>query len=208
MMSARLLFTVALAACALAAAAQPYKVVGPDGKVTYTDRPPATTTGKVSTVGARSAAPVATEVALPLALREPASKYPATLYTASGACDPCDGARLMLRQRGIPFAEKQVFTPEDNDALARISGGRDVPVLTLGPQTLRGFAPDTWGQYLDAAGYPRESRLPANYQYPAPTPVAPRAATATAAATNERPAAPTAPQAPAAAPPDQPAIRF
>jgi hypothetical protein len=29
---------------------------------------------------------------------------------------------------------------------------------------LRGLVHDAWNQYLDAAGYPRESRLPAGYQ--------------------------------------------
>ena len=37
--------------------------------------------------------------------------------------------------------------------------------MMLGAQVLRGFAADSWTQYLDAAGYPRESRLPSTYQY-------------------------------------------
>ncbi len=42
--------------------------------------------------------------------------------------------------------------------------------MTIGAQVLRGFATDSWTQTLDAAGYPRESRLPSTYQY---RPVAP-----------------------------------
>jgi hypothetical protein len=79
-----------------------------------------------------------------------------------------------MRQRGIPYTEKQVLSPEDGEALERLSGGRDVPVLTLGAQILRGLTVDLWHSYFDSAGYPRESRLPANYQYPAPTPVTER----------------------------------
>jgi glutaredoxin len=180
--------------------AQPYKVIGPDGKVTYTDRPPATG-GKVTALGARSA-PLVSEVALPAELREPVSRYPVTLYTTSGACEPCTGARALLRQRGVPFAERQVISNEDNEALARISGGREVPVLAIGSQTLKGFAADTWASYLDAAGYPRESKLPLGYQNPAPAPIVERRPAA-AAATPQRPA-PAAEEAPT--PP--PLIRF
>ncbi len=148
-----------------------YKVTGPDGKVTYTDRPPISTDSKVTSINARSGA---SEVALPLDLRRAASRYPVTLFVAGGACEPCDSGRQMLRQRGIPFSERQVQTPEDNDALERLSGGRDAPTLSIGSQILRGLSPEIWASYLDAAGYPRESQLPANYQYSPAAPVVAR----------------------------------
>lgn len=195
--------TAVLIVAAAPAAAQPYKVIGPDGKVTYTDRPP-TAGGKVTTVGGRSA-PAVSDVALPLELREATTRYPATLYTTTGACEPCQGARSLLRQRGVPYAERQVVNNEDNEALMRATGGREVPVLTLGPQTLKGFSSETWLSYLDAAGYPRQSVLPPNYQYPAPAPLVERRAAEPAAA-----AAPeaTTRAAPAAAPTPPPLIRF
>ena len=172
-----------------------YKVVGPDGKVTYTDRPPATSGGKVTSLSSRGIDIGPTDVTLPLELRTPAAKYPVTLYTVSGACGPCESARQLLRQRGIPFSEKQVQGPEDSEALERLSGGRDAPTLAIGSQMMRGLAPEVWGSYLDAAGYPRESRLPASYQYAAATPIVERrdAAAARPAATAARPDAPTAP---------------
>ena len=148
-----------------------YKVTGPDGKVTYTDRPPISTDSKVTAINARSGA---SEVSLPLDLRRAVSRYPVALFVAGAACEPCDTARQFLRQRGIPFSERQVQTPEDNDALERLSGGRDAPTLSIGTQILRGLSPEIWGSYLDAAGYPRESQLPANYQYPAAAPVVAR----------------------------------
>lgn len=148
-----------------------YKVTGPDGKVTYTDRPPITSDSKVTSINARSGA---SEVALPLDLRRAVSRYPVTLFVAGANCEPCDAGRTLLRQRGIPFSERQVQTPEDNDALERLSGGRDAPTLSIGAQVLRGLSPEIWGSYLDAAGYPRESQLPANYQYPAAAPVVAR----------------------------------
>lgn len=161
---------LALLAMLLTSLAQAqYKVVGPDGRVTYTDRAPVAAGGKSTTLG--GATPVTSEVALPLALRQAVSRYPATLYVTTTACEPCDSGRQMLRQRGVPFSEKQIVRPEDSDALERLTGARDAPTLTLGAQTVKGWSADLWGSYLDAAGYPRESRLPANYEYPVAKPL-------------------------------------
>ena len=169
---------IAMAAMVASFAAMPahaqYKVIGADGKVTYTDRAPTATGAKVTAMSGRPAAGGPVDATLPLELRQAASRYPVTLYTVTGGCDPCESARQLLRQRGVPFSEKQVLTGDDSDALERISGGRDAPTLAIGSQTLRGLAPEVWGSYLDAAGYPRESRLPANYQYPAATPITER----------------------------------
>ena len=184
-----------------------YKVVGPDGKITYTDRQPTTSEGKVVPLSAKAGAgPANPDAALPLELRQAASRYPVTLYTITGACDLCTSARQLLRQRGIPFTEKQVLSPEDTEALERLSGGRDIPTLAIGTQTLRGLASDVWTSYLDAAGYPRESRLPPNYVYAAPTPITARAARPADTAAS---AAPVAEAPPAAATPANPTgIKF
>ena len=189
---------------ALPAQAQ-YKVVGADGKVTYTDRPPSSSDAKVTSIGSRGVASGPVDVALPLELRQPASRYPVTLYTVTGACGPCDTARQLLRQRGVPYAEKQVQSAEDSAALERLSGARDAPTLAIGTQMLRGLAPGVWASYLDAAGYPRESRLPASYQYAAATPIVERRDASAA-----RPAAAAStPDAPTAAPPASPSgIKF
>lgn len=178
-----------------------YKVVGPDGKVTYTDTPPPTSSGsKVTKMGA--GASVASEPALPLELRQAMQRYPVTLYAAK-VCEPCDAARQALRQRGVPFTEKLVATQQDAEELTRLSGGRDTPTLTIGAQVLRGYSAEALTSYLDSAGYPRDSRLPANYQQaPAapltevPAPVARRSGTPVPAA----PPAPAAEQPPAVQP--------
>ena len=41
-----------------------------------------------------------------------------------------------------------------------------MPALTIGAQPLRGLSEADWTAYLDAAGYPRESRLPRGWQPP------------------------------------------
>ena len=168
--AAALLLAAALPASAL------YKVVGPDGKVTYTDRPPAATgtaTPSRVTPMAPAAAPPAAAAALPAELRQVAARYPVTLYVVPN-CAPCDSARALLRQRGIPYAEKIVTTEDDIEALQRLAGTRDAPTLTIGSQPLRGLSADTWNAYLDSAGYPRESRLPAGFQFSAATPLVER----------------------------------
>lgn len=172
-----------------------YKVVGPDGKVTYTDRPPAATAApgaKVTPTRGGSSS----DVALPLEIRQAAERFPVTLYS-SPDCGPCATGRQLLRTRGVPFAERTVTTSEDTEALARLANTRDLPVLTIGGQTLSGLSAEVWNSYLDAAAYPRESRLPANYVYPAASPLVARQAAAAPA--------PRAPAAPAPADSAEPA---
>lgn len=195
---------LALAACAiawLAPAVAQYKVVGPDGSVTYTDRPPAAATSKVTPMTRQAAAALpGPEASLPFELQQIASRYPVTLYTQAD-CSSCDAARTLLQQRGVPYAEKRVVGDEDVLALERIVGGRVVPALSIGQQVLRGLTPSEWDSYLDAAGYPRDSRLPRSWQPPAPVPLvaarpaAPAPAPRTAAA---RPAPPPPPEPPPA----------
>jgi len=170
-----------------------YKVVGPDGKVTYTDRPPIGTSDKVTSIS-NTGSVVSSDAALPLEVRQATQRFPVTLYTAAADCEPCDRARALLRQRGIPHTEKLVVSPEDGDALARLSGARDAPTLTIGAQALRGYSAELWNSYLDSAGYPRESRLPGNYQFPTATPLTERRdAAPPQTATRGQPVAPATP---------------
>lgn len=194
-----------------------YKVVGPDGRVTYTDRPPAAEANKVTPM--RAGAPVAAsapaaagsvEAGLPFELRQLASRFPVTLYSSAN-CSPCDSARQMLQQRGVPYTERRIVTEEDAAALTRLTAGRTLPSLTVGTQASRGFNADDWGFTLDAAGYPKESRLPRNWQPPPVTPLASREVAPTAAAPAEPappPAAPAPAPAPASPPPSGNTLRF
>ena len=181
----RLTAAVLLLAAALPASAL-YKVVGPDGKVTYTDRPPppaaagGTPAARVTPLASTASAPGAADTALqalPAELRQAATRYPATLYVIPN-CAPCESARALLRQRGVPYTEKMVATEDDAQALQRLTGTRNAPTLTLGAQPLDGLSPDAWNAYLDSAGYPRQSRLPAGYQFQAATPLVDRRDTA------------------------------
>ncbi len=146
-----------------------YKVVAPDGKVTYTDRVPDTAGGKVTPLNAAGGA-AAVSTALPPELQKVVAKYPVTLFVTVD-CTPCDNARTLLRQRGIPHAEKIVQSGDDADTLQRLTGTRDVPTLMIGVQAVPGLEPQTWNGYLNAAGYPQQSMLPAGYAFAAPTPL-------------------------------------
>nr|WP_316639980.1 glutaredoxin family protein [uncultured Roseateles sp.] len=162
------LLLMGLLALSHAAHAQ-YKVVEPGGRIIYTDRPP-NDGSKVTPLRAQGG--TESELAkLPLALREPVSRYPVTLYTSNDVCLPCDNARALLRQRGIPYAEKQAQSNEGKRQLEALIGALEVPALTIGGQVLRGFSPDSWQGYLDAAGYPRSSVLPSSYQQAPATPL-------------------------------------
>ncbi|MFN5348764.1 MAG: glutaredoxin family protein [Polaromonas sp.] len=189
-------------------AQQVYRIVGPDGKVTFSDRPPADTNANAKvTSTAGSARGGMSTASLPFELRQVVQRYPVTLYTGNN-CSPCQSARSMLITRGVPFAEKSVVTPEDSQALQRLSGENSLPFATIGGQQLKGFSDVEWTQFLNAAGYPASSVLPSSYRQAAATPlVAVSAAPATTdRAAPERAAAPTAQPAPAAASPS--GIRF
>jgi len=209
-------FAGLLAAGALAPlhAQQVYRIVGPDGRVTFSDKPPEDTKAAVKPV-TPGAAPGAAGggSALPFELRNVASKYPVTLYTGAN-CGPCGSGRSFLAGRGIPFSERTVTTNEDIEALQRLSGATGLPFLTIGAQQLKGFSEVEWGQFLDAAGYPKTSQLPPGYRAAPPVPLvavqapAPRPAPATAAPAPAA-AAPAAPPPVTGPTPDNPAgIRF
>ncbi len=196
-----------------------YKVVGPDGKVSYTDRPDTTGSGKVSSVspkgpatGSGEAVPSAS-ASLPAALRQVAAKFPVVLYVSTPDCEPCNSGRQFLQQRGIPYAERTVTTNDDVEALQRITGGKAAPTLSIGGQVLAGFSTTEWGQYLDAAGYPGASALPAGWKASV-TPLTPPRTTTLSPAPRTVGAPGPAPQPPAAAPAvpaaaaNPPGIRF
>ena len=197
----------------LVQAQQVYRIVGSDGKVTFSDQPPpAASTAKVSAAKGNPAGGAAA-AGLPFELKQVASKYPVTLYSGDN-CAPCGAGRSLLTSRGIPFTERTVTTAEDAQALQRLSGDTSLPFMTIGSQQIKGFSDAEWTQFLDAAAYPKSSVLPTSYRAPAPTALV---SIATAPATVKTGAAPTAgsanatgerPVRPAAQPDNPSGIRF
>ncbi|UUX94015.1 glutaredoxin family protein [Aquabacterium sp. J223] len=173
-----------------------YKVVGPDGKVTYTDRPAAPSVPPVRRESAAApSSSTGADPALPLALRQPASRFPVALYTTKD-CAPCDHGRALLRERGIPYREWQATAETDRAAWARVVGSDQVPTLRVGQQVLSGFNFESWNEYLTTAGYPTQSVLPASFPVPVPQPLQ--------AATRQEPPPPAEPPRPAPPPAEPP----
>jgi glutaredoxin len=163
-----------------------YRNVDKNGKVTFSDQPP---TASAQPAEPRNGISSVANASLPYELRQVVQRYPVTLYTGE-ECGPCGAGRSLLITRGVPFDEKTVKSNDDVQTLQRLSGQTSLPLLTIGTQQLKGFADSEWSQYLDAAGYPKSSQLPAGFRNPPAQPlVALKAA---------EPAAPPAAPAPAA----------
>jgi glutaredoxin len=164
------LFAAAMMFSALAAAqANVYRWVDKDGKVHYSDTPPpepakSLTQKRVGGGYAESSQlPYATQVAM--------KKSPVTLYTGADCGDPCKQGRDLLAKRGIPFNERDAQgNPEDAEAVKKLVGAVEVPVLTVGTSKLKGYEEGAWHSLLDGAGYPRTA-LPG--QVPPRPPAAP-----------------------------------
>jgi glutaredoxin len=170
------LFAFLLAAALTAPAVAQYRWLDASGKVHYGDSPPrdardvrplSLRAGPASTGGEAT-------TSLPYEVRRASERAPVVLYT-SPECQPCASAAALLRERGVPFSERTVSSPDDLQELRRISGGLRLPYLTVGGQAQSGFEPDSWQALLDAAGYPKGSMLPRSYQWSAAQPLVPPA---------------------------------
>lgn len=174
--------TFALAAALAGPATAQYRWVDADGKIHYGDAPPRDAKDvRALNMRATPASAIREDSArnLPFELRRAVERAPVVLYSAP-ECQPCVQAIGLLRERGVPFAERTVSSPDDLQEFRRLSGGLRLPYITVGGQSQGGFNPDIWSSLLDAAGYPKGSVLPRNYQWAAPQPLVPPAAPAKA----------------------------
>lgn len=150
-----------------------YRIVGPDGKVTFSDKPPAESANATARAASgKPAAAVRSDGAnsLPFELRQVVAKYPVSLYSSTG-CAPCTSGRLLLQARGVPFTEYLINSANDVEALQRLSGASSLPFLTIGGQKIKGFSEAEWTQFLNAANYPAASKLPTTYRNAEPKPL-------------------------------------
>jgi len=166
-----------------------YRHVDANGKISFSDKAP---NAAAQPVLQANLPPNLASADLPYELRQVTQRYPVTLYTQDD-CAPCETGRTLLRTRGVPFNERTVKSTADGQALEQLSGQRSLPLLTIGAQQVRGFSENEWSQYLDAAGYPKSSQLPASFANPPAAPMV--------AQQESKPAAPAEAPAPAAAAP-------
>lgn len=159
------LLTMAGTAAFDAHAQQIFRIVEPNGRITFSDQAPVDVATRASAAKAipLPGAPGGSDSStLPFELRQAATRFPVTLYT-SPDCAPCSSGRALLANRGVPFGEKTVVSNADIDALQRMAGAASLPFLTIGGQQIKGFSDAEWNQFLDAAGYPKTSQLPTGY---------------------------------------------
>lgn len=175
---------IALAFVAMLAIAPPivaqtniYRWTDKEGNVHFTDTPPPEEARGVTQK--RMGGGTVDEGQLPFATQEAMKRNPVTLYTSNGCGEICASGRELLAERGIPFSEKNAEANRaDADAVKKLIGVLEVPVLVVGEKPLKGYNEDVWQAALDGAGYPR-TRLPGQVvpkpsaPAPAPAPNAP-----------------------------------
>ncbi|NRF65500.1 glutaredoxin family protein [Aquincola sp. S2] len=127
-----------------------YKSIGPDGKVVYSDRPPAE--GRVDKTLQfenlpSSAVPAATLSYVEQLKRMKQSALPPTnglvLYSAAW-CGYCRKAKAFLAGKGVSYQEIDIDTPDGKAAFAQAGGGRGVPLLLVNGQKIQGFSPEAY----------------------------------------------------------------
>lgn len=157
-----------LLAVPAAAPAQQYRWTDEKGVVRYSDTPPPPTARSVQKLNVT--VPRAGEPQPLFELTRLQRDYPVKLYTSPTCKEPCELARQALNRRGVPFSEVQVWNPETNEELKRVSGGLEVPTLLVGRSVQRGFEQGAFDLLLDSAGYPKAGVLPPGRQTAPPPP--------------------------------------
>lgn len=143
-----------VAACAASAQTSVYRWVDKDGKVHFSDAPPASDARDVTQKQMGGGTPDAS--LLPFATQTAMQRNPVTMYVSNDCGDLCTQGRTLLSNRGIPYSVRNAeTTPAHAEALKKLIGALQVPALAVGQTTLKGFDEGSWQSALDTAGYPR-----------------------------------------------------
>ena len=147
-----------------------YRWVDKNGKVQYSDTPPPE---DVKSLTQKRMGGAAVEVSqMPYATQIAMQKFPVTMFGAPACGVLCNQGRDLLTKRGIPFNERDVNNPGNADAVKKLIGAIEVPVLLVGDNKVKGYEESAWNGALDSAGYPRTA-LPGQVPPKAP-PAAPK----------------------------------
>ncbi|MBL8535497.1 MAG: glutaredoxin family protein [Betaproteobacteria bacterium] len=147
--------TLIVVAFAAHAAAEIYRWTDAEGKVHYSDAPPASGKGKAEQVKL----PPVSSIRGPATVSNAAPgvqsprRQPVILYTAAW-CGYCQRAKAHLRQRGIGFDERDVETSVSGRREYQQLGGRGVPIILVGTQRMDGFDAGGLDAMLKSGGYP------------------------------------------------------
>jgi len=141
---------VAFVSCAVSAA-DTYRWEDKDGRVYYSDELPPTGARNIRRTRVEEGGP---QDELPYRLQVVVENSPVTLYVTKCG-QPCDRARNLLVQRGVPHSMLDASRADVQEQLVALTGGQvEVPVVQIGKTVLRGFDEGQWTSALDAAGYP------------------------------------------------------
>ncbi|MBI5008002.1 MAG: glutaredoxin family protein [Nitrosomonadales bacterium] len=127
-----------------------YKSVGQDGKITYSDKPPAEDRIEktIRSANLPNTALPASTYSYVEQLRKKKAAAPArtsgvVLFTASW-CGYCRQAKAYLAARGIAFREIDIDTSSGMAAYAEAGGGSGIPLLIAAGQSIQGFSPASY----------------------------------------------------------------
>ena len=130
-----------------------YRWVDSAGNVHYADQPPPQDVKDVQEKKLVKPAPSSGQTSY--ATQAAARNFPVTLYVTNCG-ETCTRAREHLNKRGIPFSEKNPAEPDVAEALQKLAGGVEVPVLVVGKASpIKGYGAESWDAALDVAGYPK-----------------------------------------------------
>lgn len=130
---------IVLCSLPVVAAAQLYQWVDARGQTQIGPQPPANVIATPVALGANAVAPVIPGQQLPKSAPTNLQK-PVVLYATSW-CGYCRKARAYFKQHGITYIEYDI--EKDKAAYQRYKklGGKGVPVITIGSETVFGFSP-------------------------------------------------------------------
>ena len=125
-----------------------YKSIRPDGKIVYSDRPPAE--GRIektitfenlpsSTLPKQTSSYVEQLKKLRASAPVVASRESIVLYSATW-CGYCAKAKAYLAGKGISYEEIDIDSNEGKASFAQAGGGKGIPLLLAGGQRVQGFS--------------------------------------------------------------------
>jgi glutaredoxin len=141
------------AAAGLAQAGAIYKQVAPDGRITYTDRPPPGAKVEVAAEAPNpppGAAPAAVPPAPQRGTIKPVNSSASggvVLYVTSW-CPYCRKAQDYLSRKGIRYSSVDIETPRGRDAYRAAGGGGGVPLMVSGARRVQGYSEGSYDAFF------------------------------------------------------------